>query len=165
MINSKGKRQASDTTLRPDPNEVVPRVVAGIENILRAASKQFTIKRFVLTSSSTAVLIPKPNEKRIVGAGKSPEISRSERVLKVQFTDTWNDDAVRAAYSNDTPRDKKPYIVYAASKTEGERSAWNWVAENKPSLEFNVVIPNVNVSDKFGSIQINQEKLLTLSPW
>lgn len=78
-------------------------------------------------------------------------------ISKVQYTDTWNDDAVRAAYSNDTPLDKKPYIVYAASKTEGERSAWKWVAENKPGFEFNVVIPNVNVSDKYRLMQINRQ--------
>lgn len=82
----------------------------------------------------------------------------------MQYTDTWNDDVVRAAYSNDTPLDKKPYIVYAASKTEGERSAWKWVAENKPGFEFNVVIPNVNVSEKFRLMQINRQSDQH-SPW
>jgi hypothetical protein len=38
-----------------------------------------------------------------------------------------------------------PAFVYAASKTEAERQAWQWVAENKPSFVFNTVLPNVNV--------------------
>jgi hypothetical protein len=46
-------------------------------------------------------------------------------------------------------RNKNASITYAASKTEQERTAWNWVEENKPQFSFNAVLPNVNVSILF----------------
>lgn len=56
--------------------------------------------------------------------------------------DTWNDSAVKAAWS---PR-SNGYIVYAASKVEGEREAWKWVEKNKPGFVFNSILPGTNVS-------------------
>jgi len=35
--------------------------------------------------------------------------------------------------------------VYAASKTEGEREAWNWVKKTQPGFVLNTVLPNMNV--------------------
>jgi nucleoside-diphosphate-sugar epimerase len=52
--------------MSPNPNFVIPKVIKGTLNALKAASKQESIKRFVLTSSSTAALIPKPNEQGVV---------------------------------------------------------------------------------------------------
>jgi nucleoside-diphosphate-sugar epimerase len=52
--------------MSPDPNAVIPKVVAGVLNVLEAASKHASVKRFVLTSSSSAALIPSPNEKIVV---------------------------------------------------------------------------------------------------
>lgn len=65
-------KQASDTTLRPEPDSVIPSVVAGTVNILKTAARHNSIKRVVLTSSSTAVLIPTPNERRSVDQSKDP---------------------------------------------------------------------------------------------
>jgi nucleoside-diphosphate-sugar epimerase len=59
---------------------------------------------------------------------------------------TWNDAAVEAAWSKDTPAEQKPYNVYAASKTESERAAWKWFKERKPGFAFNTILPNMNVS-------------------
>jgi nucleoside-diphosphate-sugar epimerase len=53
-------------SMSPDPNAVIPKVVAGVLNVLEASSKHASVKRFVLTSSSSAALIPSPNEKIIV---------------------------------------------------------------------------------------------------
>lgn len=53
-------------SMSPDPNAVIPKVVAGVLNVLEAASKHASVKRFALTSSSSAALIPSPNEKIIV---------------------------------------------------------------------------------------------------
>ncbi|KFZ19037.1 hypothetical protein V501_00853, partial [Pseudogymnoascus sp. VKM F-4519 (FW-2642)] len=72
---------ASDTTLRPEPSTVIPSVVAGTVNILKTAARHTSIKRVVLTSSSTAVLIPTPNERRSVDQN------------------TWNDSVLKAAWS------------------------------------------------------------------
>lgn len=59
--------------------------------------------------------------------------------------DTWNDDIVALAWSGKAPDSAKGYVTYAASKTEGERAAWNWVEENKPGFVLNTVLPNCNV--------------------
>lgn len=64
----------------------------------------------------------------------------------IKFLATWNDEAVKAAWSQDTPEDKLPYIIYAASKTEGERSLWKWAKENNPPpFVVNAVLPDANV--------------------
>lgn len=60
------ENQASDVSLNPDPNIVIPIAVGGVINVFKAASKSGSVKRVVLTSSSSAAIIPKPNEKGIV---------------------------------------------------------------------------------------------------
>lgn len=52
---------------------------------------------------------------------------------------------MRGAYSKDIPEEERPFTVYAASKTEGERAAWKFVTENNPSFTLNTVLPNVTV--------------------
>lgn len=53
---------ASDTTFGTDPNKVIPPTKAGVLSILKSAAKESSVKRFVLTSSSTAALLPKLNK-------------------------------------------------------------------------------------------------------
>lgn len=45
-----------------DPNAVIPWVVRATETVLAAAAKFPAIKRVVLTSSSSAVIIPETNK-------------------------------------------------------------------------------------------------------
>ncbi|KAL6245680.1 hypothetical protein RBB50_007679 [Rhinocladiella similis] len=118
---------ASDVSLSPDPDTVIPNVVAGTLLVLKSAAKTPSVKSVVLTSSSAAVLIPQPNTK----------VEVDENI--------WNDAAVEAAYSKDTPDAFRSFIVYAASKTEGERQGWKWYNENKPHYTFNTVLPNMNI--------------------
>lgn len=61
------------------------------------------------------------------------------------FLGTWNEYAVKAAYDPSTKPADKAYVVYAASKTLGEKTAWKWVEEHKPQFIFNAVLPNLNV--------------------
>lgn len=61
-------------------------------------------------------------------------------------SDTWNDAAVEAAWSSETPQESRGFQVYAASKVQGEKEAWKWVEENKPGFTFNTVLPPFNVS-------------------
>lgn len=70
----------------------------------------------------------------------------TERLFAKERLDTWNDFAVKAAWSKDTPEDQKPFLVYAASKTEGERAAWKWVKEERRGFNLNTVLPNMSVS-------------------
>lgn len=53
---------ATDLSFNPDPKEVVKATEEGVRNILRSARRAGTVKRFVLTSSSSAALLPHPNE-------------------------------------------------------------------------------------------------------
>lgn len=128
---------ASDTTFSDDADKVISIVVHGTNNFLKAAAKEPKVKRFTLTSSSTAALLPKPNVEGIVAT-----------------VDTWDDEAVDAA------RNKKgqsvgsvtyPIVVYAASKTEGEKALWNFVKKEKPSFVANSVLPNYNTGRILGS--------------
>lgn len=64
--------------------------------------------------------------------------------------DTWNEATVRAAFDEGTPENSKPFTVYVASKTEGERAAWMWVKNNKPPFVFNSVLPYYTVSERIG---------------
>lgn len=128
---------ASDTTFSEDADKVINSVVQGTENFLRAAAKESKVKRFTLTSSSTAALVAKPGVEGIVAT-----------------VDTWDDEAV------DYARNKKgqsigpngyAFLVYAASKTEGERALWNFVKQEKPSFVANAVLPNFNTGRIVGS--------------
>ncbi|PKK41299.1 hypothetical protein CI102_14144 [Trichoderma harzianum] len=124
---------ATDVTLASEPHRIIPAVRNGTINALKAASSQESVKRFVLTSSSTAAIIPQANKKGVI-------VDES----------TWNDDVVALAWSGTAPDSAKGYTTYAASKTEGERAAWKWVEENKPGFVLNTVLPNCN----FGRILI-----------
>ncbi|KFX88787.1 hypothetical protein V490_07397 [Pseudogymnoascus sp. VKM F-3557] len=121
---------ASDVTFGTDPNKIIHSVVAATEAILKASSEVSSVKRVVLTSSSAAATIL--------------EEGQGSRVVD---QDTWNDAAIKAAWDENTPADSKALMIYAASKTEGERAAFNWVKKNKPGFVFNsigeVLHPNI----------------------
>lgn len=127
---------ASDTTFNDDADHVIGTVVAGTEHFLRAAAKEPSVKRFTLTSSSTAAILPKPGVDGIVAT-----------------TDTWNDEAVEAAKTKGTTIGPSiyPYVVYAASKTQGERALWNFVEKEKPSFVVNAILPDTNFGRVVGS--------------
>ncbi|KAJ6104764.1 NAD dependent epimerase/dehydratase [Penicillium sp. IBT 18751x] len=121
---------ASDVSFNDDPNLVIPWVVRAVENVLEAASRHSSIKRFVLTSSSSAVLIPAPNKEGV-------RVDES----------TWNEAAVKAAFDPNVKSADKPYVVYAASKTLGEQAAWKWIEKHNPQFVFNAILPNFNTGE------------------
>lgn len=128
---------ASDTTFSEDADQVVGSVVAGTENFLRAAHQQARVKRFTLTSSSTAALLPKPGVEGIVATA-----------------DLWDEEAVDWARNNKGQSigpNSYAFVVYAASKTEGERAMWKFVEREKPSFVVNAVLPNFNSGRILGS--------------
>lgn len=114
---------ASNLSFSSNPDDVIPGVIKGTVDALAAAAKEPSVKRFVLTSSSTAVINPKANTPVTVTA------------------ETWNDAAVTAAYGEPP---YTGYVVYSASKTLGEREAWKFVREKKPAFTLNTVLPNMN---------------------
>lgn len=53
-------------SMDPDPTVVIPKVQRLILNPLEAALRCGSVKRFVLTSSSSAAVLPVPNKQMIV---------------------------------------------------------------------------------------------------
>jgi nucleoside-diphosphate-sugar epimerase len=114
---------ASVLTFSAVPDEVIPPSVKGTLNILKAATTEPKVKSLVVTSSSTAALIPVPNEKLTV------------------TKDTWNEKVLETIRTNPSP---SPYEVYAASKTEAEKALWKAVKETNPPFQVATVLPNAN---------------------
>jgi nucleoside-diphosphate-sugar epimerase len=113
-----------------DPNEGVPTVVDGTLNALRAAAKEDSLKRVVLTSSSTAAASPQPNK------------------VFIMDENTWNDSAVKAAWAPPPYEGLQRRLdVYSASKTQGEQAAWKYVKEENPGFVLNTVLPNANMGN------------------
>ncbi|KII83904.1 hypothetical protein PLICRDRAFT_118643 [Plicaturopsis crispa FD-325 SS-3] len=121
---------ASDVSMSTNVDEVVGPVVRGTLSVLRAAAATPSVKRFVLTSSSTAAGFP---------------------ALGVEYTrgeDSWNDVSAEALASAEDDAGKG-FRVYALSKTEGEKAAWKFVKEEKPGFVFNAVLPDSNLGPFF----------------
>jgi nucleoside-diphosphate-sugar epimerase len=53
-------------SLNSDTDKVIAWVIAATTHLLKAAASQPSVKSIVLTSSSTAALVPKPNEEIFV---------------------------------------------------------------------------------------------------
>ncbi|GAA5859398.1 hypothetical protein JCM8547_002015 [Rhodosporidiobolus lusitaniae] len=89
-----------------------------------AAAKTSSVKRFVLTATLGTILADITGEPRT-------------------FTqDSWNEDSKELA-KNEGPL--QAMQTYYASKTEGEKAAWAWVKEKKPSFEFYTVLPSCSL--------------------
>ncbi|KFY64605.1 hypothetical protein V496_03142 [Pseudogymnoascus sp. VKM F-4515 (FW-2607)] len=117
---------ASDMTFRPDPREVIPPTVAGTLALLEAAAKHDSIKRFVLSSSCAAAASPEPGISRVINQ------------------DTWNDAAIEQAWAPPPYDPSRGFSVYAASKAQSEKDAWQWYHRYKPSFILNTVLPAMN---------------------
>ncbi|KAL8703393.1 MAG: hypothetical protein Q9201_003422 [Fulgogasparrea decipioides] len=114
-------------TFSPDPNKVIPGVVAGAVNAASAAAKQPSVKRFVYTSSSAAVTLPNLDH----------EVTIS--------TDQWNDQEVEKAWAPPPYNLDRSYSVYSASKTQAEKEMWKFIKEQKPGFVLNCLLPNFNM--------------------
>ncbi|KAK5082037.1 hypothetical protein LTR05_007179 [Lithohypha guttulata] len=119
---------AADMTFSGKP-ESIQGVVRGTELLLQAAAKEESVRRFVLTSSSTAALLPLPNTEFTVTG------------------DTWNDIAVETAYNKrgeSIGPNSYPFVVYAAMKTQSEKALWKFMKEQNPPFTANAILPNMN---------------------
>lgn len=118
---------ASITSFASDPNVVIPQAVAFAENALKSAYKEASVKRFVLTSSSSTCYLA-------VG-------SADPSVPGIKVTaDTWNESALKAAWADPPYTPDRGARVYAASKTESEQAVWKYHKENRnrrPDLVVN----------------------------
>lgn len=105
-----------------DPSEIIDPAVAGTKSILESTRKFGTkVKRIVVTSSIAAVLNTLPH----------PAV----------FDETsWNDSAVEECKTKG--KDAAPVAKYRASKTLAERAGWEFMAQYKGSLPFDMVAIN-----------------------
>lgn len=106
-----------------DPNKVIPPTIAGALNALKSAYAEPSVKRFVLTSSSTAAIIPTRDQGRVV-------ITH----------DSWNERAVKEAWADPPYDGARSLWTYGASKTQAEQEVWKYHKENRhkrPDLVVN----------------------------
>ncbi|KAL9017933.1 MAG: hypothetical protein Q9185_004745 [Variospora sp. 1 TL-2023] len=126
---------ASDVSFSPDPNQVIPGVIASALNVASAAAKQASVKRFVYTSSSIALAGAKPDVKYHVDASQ------------------WNEEAVAAVRAPPPYPPDRGLTVYAASKVQAEQALWKYAEQQQkppppPPFVLNTVCPNFN----FGTV-------------
>ncbi|KAK3332675.1 hypothetical protein B0T19DRAFT_490649 [Cercophora scortea] len=114
---------ASPLTFDPDPEKVIPQTIAGATGLLHAAAREPSVKRFVYTSSAATVF--------------EHEIGTPIHLTK----DSWNNRAVKTAWSPPPYEPIRGAVVYAASKTQAEQAIWKFVDEEKPSFVVNSVLP------------------------
>lgn len=131
---------ASDLTFSSNPDEVIPWVIKAYENLLSSAHRHGSaVRRFVLTSSSSAIGLSNPG-------GKTTQ----------HFdTSTWNDAAVEKMKTA-----PDGISVYAASKVLSERAAWAFAEKEKPAFVLTSINPNAN----FGAA-VPGTPLLTTGKW
>ncbi|KAK7526040.1 aldehyde reductase [Phyllosticta citriasiana] len=119
---------ASVVSFDLDPEKVIPPVVAGTLNAAKAAAKEPSVKRFVLTSSAVAATFPN---------------SEKENVIDEKSWNEWS--VTESKKKKDEDSGVRRYTVYAASKTLGEQELWKWYRETKPNFVVNTVLPYANL--------------------
>ncbi|KAJ4328690.1 hypothetical protein N0V84_000881 [Fusarium piperis] len=120
---------ASNMSLDPNPNNVIPGVIAGAVNALKAAYAEPSVKRFVYTSSSSATVIADPSQ---------PGINVTE--------ETWNENAIKQAWADPPYTMERADATYGASKAQAEQEVWKYYKEHRderPDLVVNTVLPNL----------------------
>ncbi|KAI6758306.1 hypothetical protein HG530_010546 [Fusarium avenaceum] len=121
---------ASIMSMDPNPNNVIPGVIAGAVGALKAAYATPSVKRFVFTSSSSAAL---------VSIHDAPGATITE--------DSWSEGAVKKAWADPPYERERAGAVYAASKNQSEKAIWDYHKEHRserPDLVVNTVLPNFN---------------------
>ncbi|KAJ0340049.1 hypothetical protein KNSL1_011758 [Colletotrichum chrysophilum] len=126
---------ASVVTFDPDPSKVIPLAVKGTEVAIKAAYKEPSVKRFVLTSSSSAA----------VPSGSLQENLPEDKIGSIITEESWNTEAVDLAWKPAPWGPDHGAIVYSASKAEQERFVWKYYKENQ-STRPDIV---VNAGRKF----------------
>lgn len=107
----------------PNPNNVIPKVVAGTKSLLEAATKEPSMQQFVYTSSVASMI--------------TPQLSDIDRLT----AESWNDEAVEQALAPPPYEPSRAWVVYAASKTLAEKAIWEFANEKRPQFMINSVVP------------------------
>jgi nucleoside-diphosphate-sugar epimerase len=122
---------AGDMTFGADPNQVITPMINAVRNLLQAAAKERSVKRFVLTSSNRAALNPIPMKEVTVHSG------------------LWNESAIEGAWRPPPYEGDRIWDVYAALKAQVEQEIWRFAKEEKPKFVVNSVLPDFVVGPIF----------------
>ncbi|KAI0147180.1 NAD(P)-binding protein [Xylariaceae sp. FL1272] len=107
-----------------DPNEVITPSINGVRFTMKAALKEPSVKKVVLTDSAiSASPLTRGIDNGTVGR------------------DIWNDAVLRAAWSPPPYGLSHALANYPASKVAAEKEVWKFVEENKLHSTFNVLSP------------------------
>jgi nucleoside-diphosphate-sugar epimerase len=128
-------------TIKFNPNETIPQNIAGTVNALRAASKESSVSRFVLTSSYGAAFTPNPDPN-----------------VRLDST-SWNQLAIEQAWAPPPYEASRYQIMYKASKAQQEQAVWEFVEKEKPPFAVNTILPSF-VTGKVFSKQQNPSSTL-----
>ncbi|KAK4450269.1 hypothetical protein QBC34DRAFT_461639 [Podospora aff. communis PSN243] len=114
------------TTIAPDPRQVIDPMVNAVDSILRAATREPSVKAVLFTSSAVAASPLLPHVDNGIIERKS-----------------WNHAAVEAASAPPPYGASHAAASYAASKVAAEKRVWEFLNSHKDDLHFkvNVVSP------------------------
>ena len=95
-----------------------------MNGLLKSAAKESSVKRFVVTSSSTAATAPYPG-----------------KVFHID-SNLWNETDIAEAWAPPSTEPQRGVAVYGASKAQAEKAVWEFVKEQKPHFVVNTVLPD-----------------------
>lgn len=108
--------------VKNNEHDLLVPAIKGTTNILKAIEENAPqVKRVVITSSVASILD--------LDKGLRPGYTYSE--------EDWNPITYDAAANPETPAD----VSYCASKTFAEKTAWDYVKENKPNFNISTICP------------------------
>ncbi|KAL3429126.1 NAD(P)-binding protein [Aspergillus tetrazonus] len=126
---------AGDVRLGPDPTKVITPSIEALRGLLEAASKEPSVKRFVLTSSDQAA-------------------SNRSTTREIQINgETWNEEAIKAAWRPPPYGAERGWDIYFALKAQVEKEIWKFSQEKKPSFVVNSVLPTYTIGAIFDEQQ------------
>jgi nucleoside-diphosphate-sugar epimerase len=126
---------AGDVSFGPDPTKVITPSVEALRRLLEAARKEPSVKRFVFTSSDQAAS----------NRSTTREIPINE--------ETWNEEAIEAAWKPPPYEAERGWDVYSALKAQVEKEMWKFSQEEKPSFVVNSVLPTYTIGAIFDEQQ------------
>ncbi|CAJ2513042.1 Uu.00g011610.m01.CDS01 [Anthostomella pinea] len=115
---------ASIVSFGPDPNATIPESIAFTLSALKSAASSPAVKRFVLTSSSSAA---------------TQGLFNTPYDLTPQ---SWNTAAVEKAWAPPPYEPSGGVAVYSASKVQAEQAMWKFMDEQNPDFVANSVLPD-----------------------
>ncbi|KAF8169968.1 hypothetical protein K438DRAFT_1941163 [Mycena galopus ATCC 62051] len=123
---------ATDTTMSTSYDVVVKNAVESTVGIMKAAANVPSIKSVVFASSRITIFAADYEQPDI-----SPKLTE------------WNDHFVTMAKEAPEDHPMKSILVYAASKLQGERAAWEYHNSACPSYVFNTILPDLVIGPIF----------------